>query len=130
MQLHTKTKQQQQQRKTPTCSFISCNCCCNFCISFVFPVVSLPPLFIMGPCGTQTPLLLDGLMSSSLSALTSEIVPRPPLHTVIETISSICCLHRTHFFIICEQLSQTHIWPHGLKSTEDFLSEHTTHSSI
>jgi hypothetical protein len=111
-----------------TCSLMSCSCCCNFCMSLLL-LVSLPPLFINGPwfCAAS---LVDGFGSSSTSAFTSEMVPRPPLHTARGTISSICERHMTHFFMIWEQLSQAHMWPQGLNNTVDFLSEQTRHSSI
>jgi hypothetical protein len=46
------------------------------------------------------------------------------------TICSMLTRHWTHFFINAAQLSQAHIWPQGWKSTDAFLSEQTTHSSI
>lgn len=106
---------------------MSCSCCCSFCISLL---VSRPPLFMNGPWGGKSTSLVDGLGSSSMSALTSAMVPRPPLHTVIGTNSSIWDLHITHFFIIWAQLSQAHICPQGLNRTDAFLSEQTRHSSI
>lgn len=111
-----------------TCSLISCNCCCNFCISLL---VSRPPLFIRGPCrGATFVLLVEGLGSSSTSLCTSVIVPKPPQQTAFGTSKSIWALQRTHFFMIWEQLSHAIMWPQGLNKTDAFLSEHTRHSSI
>lgn len=51
---------------------MSCNCCCNFCISLLD--VSRLPLFI-NIASLGTVLEINGAGSSSASALTSDIVP-------------------------------------------------------
>jgi len=83
-------------------------------------------LYILWPC-----ILPRGpTISSSLSACTSDMVPIPPQHTTKGTMWSICARHWTHFFMRAAHPSHAHMCPQGLKSTEAFLSEHTTHSSI
>lgn len=56
---------------TRTCSLMSCNCCCSFCMSLW--EVSRLPLFIRRV--SPATVLFEGVGSSSGSALTSDIVP-------------------------------------------------------